>query len=738
MKRFAEAIIKFRWLVIGITIAITVLSAFSFFNFSINPDVTQYLPNSDKSVQLFNRISEEYGSNESALILFKSDSLFTDSVMNILSAVTDSLENIPGIRAVTSLANMMNIRDVDGIIMIDQLVNIPEKGDAFKEFIMSEEMYADNIVSKSGKSTIIICDLESDVDPIEVTKAIKALLDRQEGEYHYGGFPFMMGSLDDMIKKDLRILMPLSAIMMIIVLLLSFHSLKGIILPLLSVGISIMWVIGLMNLLNVQFTIISNLIPVIILAVGSAYSIHVLSRYNEVFSANQDRKKALAIALSGIFSSVMLAALTTMTGFLAFIFGSYLTMIREFGIFTAMGVLFSFIISVTLVPAVLSFMPQKVQKKSISGRNLLSSTNNWIIRRPGTVIIIGIVIIAIFTVFTFNVKRQANIMHYFRDNADIRISDNMLQEDFGGSDFIQIAVSGDMKDPAVLNAIDQFEGQIKGIKGISATQSIIPIIKKMNSLMGEGRIVPDSEAKVSNLWFLLDGEQAIKRMVNPYKTETIIMARVSSGQDTRNIEKILNKIEAVINDMNSDIVTFEATGMPSIHVSLDRSIIKSLFTSMCIAIALIFIILLILLKNFAGALAGMIPVGFTLIVVFGFMGMSGFTLDIATALVGSISIGIGIDYTIHFLTRFRTEKKSLSTADALSMTLKHTGRAIFINMFTVIAGFIVLTAAMLMPVARFGILISITMLSSAAGAASLLPAVILKSKIHLTRQGGKG
>jgi len=250
----------------------------------------------------------------------------------------------------------------------------------------------------------------------------------------------------------------------------------------------------------------------------------------------------------------------------------------------------------------------------------------------------------------------------------------------------------------------------------------------MSDVMGEGKLIPDSKDKVANLWFLLEGEEVMSQLVNPDKTEAVIQSTITNV-NTKRIRKLVENIEEYIKKTDASLVTFAQTGMPSIYQHLDDSIMRSQVQSLIIAIMLVFICLIFLLRSFVGGLIGLVPIGFTLLVVFGFMGFTGVPLDIATVLVGSIAIGIGIDYSIHFVSRFRKEfKKAGTELEALDKTLETTGKAILINAITVMIGFLVLILANLIPLRRFGILVAITMIGSGFGSITLLPAIILLTK----------
>ncbi|MEO0077091.1 MAG: MMPL family transporter, partial [candidate division WOR-3 bacterium] len=238
--------------------------------------------------------------------------------------------------------------------------------------------------------------------------------------------------------------------------------------------------------------------------------------------------------------------------------------------------------------------------------------------------------------------------------------------------------------------------------------------------------IPDSKAKVVNLWFLLEGEEMVNQMVNSDKSAAVVQAMVS-GIETKQSKQMLKDIENYLASNNTDDCTMFLTGSPIIYDHLDKSLSRSQIQSLIIALVLVFICLIVMMRSFWISVVGLIPIIFTLIVIFGFMGYAKIPLDVATVLVGSVSIGIGIDYAIHFLNRYQQEIKQNKhhKIKAVLNTLKTSGRAILINVLTVSIGFLVLVFANLIPLQRFGILIAITMIFSGISALVILPAIIL-------------
>jgi len=337
-------------------------------------------------------------------------------------------------------------------------------------------MYKGAIVSEDGTATLIMFTVLQDADKQSVANEAKnkiVALNFPEKLY-FGGLPMLMNDLSDLIVGDMIWLIPVAFLLIALVLLISFRSAKGVILPLLIAGIAVIWTLGIMVLAGFKLTMVSYDIPIILLAVGSAYTIHVINRINQAYENN--RKEAIVKAISYIALPVFLAAGTTAIGFVSFIFGSYLTMIRDFGLFAAFGVAISFLLSITFVPAVISaFSINKNQdyeeseptQKSILSDYLLKPLVAFLIKHPKYTLTSWAVLILLSIAGMFFIKTSVNMTEYFKTDNPSRESETIMQKKFGGSMPVFISFKGDMQSPDVLKTMIKTENYMKQHPDIS-------------------------------------------------------------------------------------------------------------------------------------------------------------------------------------------------------------------------------------------------------------------------------
>jgi hypothetical protein len=739
MNRFAEGIVKFKCLIIIAVVGLTVFFSYQAKNLHINSDIISSLPDDDPAARLYKEIGTQFGGNDMGMIVLETDDVFKAEVIQHIKQITDSLKYTNGVSTVTSLTNILDIKSSEWGIEIGKLVDeydLPVEQlqlDSLKNYVFSKEMYRGAVVSEDGTATAIMFTLLPDEDKQAVAKEIKdkiEALDLPETVY-YGGLPMMMNDINDLIVSDIVWLIPIVFLVIAIILLLSFKSFSGVLLPLLTAGLAVVWTLGIMAVTGYEMTIISNIIPVVLLAVGSAYTIHVINTINHNKLA--DRKQALVQALRYILVPVILAAVTTAIGFVSFVFGAYLTMIKDFGIFTAVGTLIALILSLFFVPALISGLSmyskktvsENKEKQTILTHKILLPLVKFLFKHPKyTLTGWGVLLILCIGGITL-IKTSVNMADYFKKDNPTRVAEDVMQKKFGGSLPVFVVFEGDMQSPEVLKMMIRTEHFMKEDPNIEITQSVADLIEQMNDAMGEGEEIPDDKAKIEQLWFLLDGQEVMPQLVNDDLTKGIIQSKFASV-DSKELEEFTAKMKRFIEDNPNEHCKIELTGMPSVYVKLNSSLINSQYNSLLIAILMVVLIVGLILRSATKGIFAAIPVVATIIVLFGFMGITGIPLDIATVLVASIALGIGIDYSIHVITGFNKHLiDNGDTEKAIEETILHSGKAVIINVISVSAGFLVLLFSQIVPLQNFGLLVAISMFGSGFGALTLLPVILI-------------
>jgi uncharacterized protein len=734
--KYAALIIRFKYVVITIVITTTIFMAYSLKDLTINADVLSYLPENDPSAELFIRLGESYGGNSIVIVGLSGKEVFEPEMLGIVKQITDSLRRVAGIGYVTSLTNVIDIRGSDHGIEIGRLIDeydIPSEQvtlDSLKAYTLSEKMYRGNLVSEDATATLVIGKILNGYNHDDIVKTIRDKLSGLpfEDMIYYGGMPVTLYELSRIIRRDINSIAPLAFIMISLMLLAGFRNFRGVALPMLTVLIAIIWTMGLITILGYEITMLTNIIPVILLAVGSAYAIHVINAVTSEYNSNSE--DALQRAVGYITLPVILAGITTILGFVSFIAGSYLVMITEFGVFSAAGILFSMILSISFVPAVMAVLDKSRNRTATTPKitffdRIPAYLAGVIFKHKTIVIIIWAAIFAVSVYGMTMIERRVDLVDYFKKDNIVRKGEELLKGQFNGSNPLYVNFQGNVQHPDLLKLMSETQDYMDHFYYIPYSQSVADLIKQMNDAMGEGKIVPDDEIKIAQLWFLLEGQEIMEQLVSPDLSEGVIQAYVTSGE-----LDVLTEIESdfgeYVSANSTEDIKMSFTGIPVMLKRLDESLIRSQTYSLIIAMVLVILMVSALLGSLKRGLTAVVPIGLALVVLFGLMGMTRTPLDIATVLSGSVTIGIGIDYAIHFISRFSEGRKlKLDMQSSLERSIRISGKAIFINMLSVSAGFAMLAFSNLVPLQRFGILLAFTMIVSGMASLTLLPLILI-------------
>lgn len=745
MERIANSIIKIRWIVILIVLGATVFFAVQLKSLVINSDILSTLPDDDPTALLYKEIGDQFGGNNIGMIVLETENVFTEEALLHIKNITESIEISEGVSTVTSLTNVIDIKSSEFGIEIGSLIdeyNFPSTGEEFdslRRYISSKEMYKGSIVSEDGTACIILFTILPDADMQSTAEQIKSKIISMglPEKLYFGGLPFMLNDITELIVADMVWLIPIVFIVIALILIISFRNFRGMVLPLLIAGITVIWTLGFMSLTGYEITIISNITPVVLLAISSAYAIHVLNSVNLYSKANKEN--ALMKAISYTLIPVVLASVTTAVGFLSFVFGAYLTMIRDFGIITAVGIIVALFLSTFFVPAVISVSTKnkiannRPESRSILSEKFLKPLVKIIFLYPRRILVFWLVLILLSIGGILLMKTSVNIADYFKKDNPTRTSEDMLQKKFGGSLPTFVMFEGDMQSPEVLNMMIRTEAFMKEDPNIASAQSIADLVEQMNDAMGEGLKIPDEKAKIEQLWFLLDGQNILSQLVTDDLDKGVIQSKFASIE-TDKIESYTTRMREFLDNNKSENFKAEFTGTPSLYVKLNDSLVKSQYSSLIIAILLVLLIVGLIMRSLSKGIYATTPIIATISVLLGFMGFVGIPLDIATVLVGSIALGIGIDYSIHMISGFNLHMKEMGSSEiALEKTILTTGKAVIINVASVAAGFLLLLFSQIVPLQNFGLLIAISMLGSGMGALTLLPAILVLANKRKTK-----
>jgi len=751
MNRLAKYTNKYSVLIIIIVIVLTVFFGFHARKVSMTTNIKDFFPSDDPQVQTYEEIEDTFGAAEYIMIAISEKNIFKKSTIDKIDKLSNELAELRGVASIKSLTIIDQIKSSDMGLKISRLIEeIPEdeeKLNKIKEEITSDPMYGGLIVSKDGSSALNIIEVEPEANSVELAKKVISVTEKYEGpeKIHITGTPVLNEVLSSSMKSDLKVLLPIVLLIIGFILFLFFRSLRGVLLPFTTVIISVVWTLGLMGLLGKQLSPLNAVMPVILISLGNAYGIYILNRYRQEMKNNISTKKAVKITLTTVGLSVLMAGGTTIAGFASNVF-SDITLMKDFGIYTSFGVAIALIISLTFIPAVLSLLKSDIKKKIVKKKKGLMNQfihflADFTLSKAKAILIVSIIIIIIAGFGIPKLETDSNFFNFFDESSEPKIAYNLVKDKFSGSESIEIIVEGDIQNSDILKAISNFQKDLEKNDAVGKITSIANIIERTNEVMNDNNEeyhrIPDDSNLISQYLLLIEMNDS--EYLKDFVTLDYQQARIQilvNDTSTKAVDNLMKDVE-IYADNNFDNLEIDKTvsGMIVLIEALSDMIIEGQIKGLIFALIAVFIIVLSLLRSFQGSILSVILISFVILINFGIMGYFGIPLDIVTVLISSIGVGVGIDYSIHILSRYQEEKnKDNNIKTALHITITGIGTSIMSNAGAVIGGFIILILSSFPPFRYFGMLVSIIMFTAALGAIIWIPAVILVYENH--KEGG--
>ncbi len=748
MSAFAQKIVRFRWMVIIGFVAIALIFGSQIPRSEIESDMKAMLPPDIESRIKTDRIDELFGGTEMLIVIIKAEDVLNPETLKRTEDISQQMNRIRGVDKVLSLFELKNIKGENGAMIVEPAVKrIPktdEQREALRKEIIENDIVYGSVVSKDFTLTAVIALLKADVSDDFVVKEVRQLIEQNPGEEEVviGGLPFTRFQVTRSIRGDLRRLLPLGLLIMLIFLFVCFKQLRGVVLPFAVVIMSILFSMGLIPLLGWKIHVISVLLPIILIAIANDYGIHLIAKYQELnYEENPYSEKELAMDIfSHLTKPVLLTGLTTMAGMLCLL-GHIVIPARQISVLAASGILFALAASLLFIPAVVSMLPKAkpVIHSGNSKRPLLERIlrlfGKIVTSKPKEIIALAIISALGVSVGIFFVIVDTDPNKYYPKNHPIPYAARLINDNLGGAQNVSVVFQGDIKDPRIMNKIDNMENEIKEMAEVGNTTSVARVVRQMSRALNdkdeeEYDRIPDSRNAVAQyfeLYSMSGDPDDFEKMVDfPYE-HALLTARLNTAS-TKKMDHVIDRLkERTENDRDVLLIG----GFGSILSELAHKIINGQLLSLGLAIFVVGILLMILFRSVTAGLISAIPLALSIVTLFGLMGIFRIELNIATALLSSIMIGVGVDYTIHFLWRFREERQnSLDPQEAAKKTLTTTGRGIVFNALSVIVGFIVLFTSSFMPVRFFGFLVVVSISSCLIGALILIPAlcIVIKPK----------
>ncbi len=742
MPRLADVIVRFPWPFIGLFVLLTLAFATQLPRIEIDPEVKNQLPVDMPARLNIEAIEAEFGGSEMALVVLTADDVLQRPVLEQLRAIADAVAELPFVVRVLSPFTLPRISGAGGLIEAGPAIDparLPADSasrDALARSLADNELVFRNVVSEDLTAITAIAVLSTDATDAATMAALEHIVEDHPGPaaVDVGGMPDIRTHLSNDIQSDVRRFLPVGLLIVLGFLYACFRQLRGVLLPFAVVVMSVVVAMGLVPLLGWKIQIMQVTLPVILLAVANDYGIHLMARYQEENVPGRDRERtSLArTVLLDVGPPVVAAGVTTMAGLLCLL-THVVVPAQQLGVLAAAGVGFALLCSVMFIPAVLAVLPVPPPLASLASaegptglERGLHAVASRVVSAPRAAIGVVLLVASVAATGMPALSVDTNPVNYYDADAEVAQTTRGINDHFGGSTELSVMWEGDIVDPAKMAQIDELERVLAGNPDVGFTSSVASMVRSMNAVVTEDPDagLPDSREKTAQLFLLYEmggDPEDFERVIDFDRDHALLTARINT-LSTERTQAIVAEAKQMVADDGKVVVG----GFGAVFADLVDAVVQGQVASLGLSLLIVFVLVALTFGSAPAGLWAVIPLVLAMPLLFGLMGHLGIELNVITAMLSSIMVGVGVDYTLHFLWRYRVERRAgHEAAEAVLRTLTTTGRGIVFNALSVIVGFAVLFISNFLPVQFFGFLVVVSIGACLVGALVLLPAMVL-------------
>lgn len=732
-----ERVVDCRWVIVALVAMATVAAGVMATKVRFDNSIEMWFLEDDPELADYNQFTEHFGGDEFVAIGVAADDVFARPVLESILRLTESAKAQP---------HAQHVRSVTAVAFPDARNRLPDDPAirAARERLLASPVERGWLVSPDAGVTAVIVAMSREGNTVEGKNAlVTGLRDlvRQEQVRSPGVGFFLAGTpvLDDAFfrynNRDLALLFPLTIGLILLAGIVAFRRLPAALLQLVVVGISVIWVFGVMGALGLQMSVLTSALPPLLLAIGVADSVHVLTDFYRRIAAGSPRNRAAAESIGRLFKPCAFTSLTTAAGLLALLV-SPMQPVRDFGALAAAGVMFAFLLSIGFLPAMLAILraprPRPANRPGhgfLDG--LLSLFDHWTRKRPHLFVLLGFLLAAGSLWAIPKLKVGIYALDWFPRNDPVALDLRRADRDLGGSstlEFLVTAPDGGMADPAVLDWIFRFERWLETeIPGLTRAMSIADLQRELPVRPGEEDPGGLSRATIAGQFDALrrSRPEEVARLIDAGNSLGRVSARIRLDRSTEVVHAFERIEEKIADETRGSTWSVTMTGYIRLMGKMEDFLIKSQIQSFALAFGVITLMIAGLLRSWKLGLFAMIPNLLPVTMGLGTMALTGIGLSPGTIMIGAIALGLVVDDTVHFLVALGRKLKEGGDLDAaIASALHASGRPIVLTSVILTGGFAVLMFGSFNPSIQFGAVSALVISFALFADLLLLPAAL--------------
>ncbi len=759
--QLSHFILRFRLPLIIMLFAITGLMGYLAQNAKMSYDYAKVVPDNDPDYILYQDFKATFGEDGNVMAIgFKDSSIFELEKFNRLHDLSESFLQKNGIKKVVSIHDLpilmknMGEKRFDAIPLFKQNPTSQKELDSLINLLANTKFYEDQFINSENGAMLFLVTLTDEYlnseKRIALVKDLMGLGDdftKETGiELHYAGLPYLRSVLAGKVKAELELFLMISIAVTALILFLFFRSFSPMFYSLIVIGMVVVWVVGFLGLFGFRITLLTGLLPPILVVIGIPNCIYLLNKYHQEFARHGDKLRALVSVIKKIGVVTLITNTTTAIGFMV-LTTTDISIMREFAIVASINIMATFVITIIFIPAVFSYLPspktRHMRHLEFRPVNKLLEIFENIVQNHRTVVYVvtGVIVLASFYGAS-KIKALTFMADDLPEKSKLIQDLRFFEKSFAGVMPLEVLVDTKKKKGIQKGSnqkiVNEIENYLDSLPEVTRPVSMLAFIKAANQAYWNGNpkkfVFPRSKRELNNVASYLQNqgdstsENLIKSFVDEDEQRLRISMKMADIGSIRLDSLVKNEIRPRLAQIiGKKDITAEVTGTTVIYTKGNGYLIANLRMSMIIAFFLIAVIMGLLFRNFKMVLISLIPNIIPLLITAGLMGYLGIPLKPSTALVFSIAFGISVDDSIHFLAKYRQEllKYKFDVAKSVKISLQETGMSMVYTSIVLFFGFVIFVGSEFGGTKALGALTSTTLLVAMVTNLILLPSLLL-------------
>jgi hypothetical protein len=733
---------------------LTILFGLQFSGITVDADPENMLEAGQPDRVFYDQTKKEFGIHDLIVVgVVDERGIFRTESLERITHATSEILKIEGviIEDVISPSTTDNVKSTGGLLDIRPVLRkaprTPEAAASLRLEIADNPFLHEKIASADGTAIALYIPIERKDMSRRIAGEIEEILEREllpGQQHHLAGLPVSEDTFGYEMFIQMAIVAPLAFMVILLIVYIMFRQVAFLIPVALTAMFSVIWAMGALIGMGFTVHIMSSMIPVFLMPIAILDDVHILSEFFDRYRVLGDKRQALVEAMRPLYKPMLYTSLTSAVGFASLALAD-IPPVRVFGLFVAFGIIAAWLLALTIVPAVISLMDDEKLNRRLYRQSraesplldkLLHSIGRFSFARARMILVAGVLIFAFGIGGIFQIQVNDNPVKWFKDSHPLRQADTAMNRLFGGTYMAYLVITGNeaemIKQPDVVRYIDRLQQELESDPLIGKTSSVADIVKRINLVLHDNDptydAVPDSSEAIGQFLFLFQSSgdpNGLDNFINREAAKANIWVQMKGG-DNQQMEAVVNRLDRFVDAYPPpEGLTLRWSGLTYINKVWQDLMVTGMIKAVLGSFAVVFLLMMIEFRSLLlGALA-MVPLSGAIVLTYGLVGWLGKDYNMPVAVCASLTLGLGIDFAIHFLQRYKTH---VSESRSVELTNQYMfgepGRAIARNAIVITIGFLPLMVSSLSPYITVGMFFASLMFFTTLATLFVLPSAM--------------